>query len=223
VPAVAVVTVPFSQVEHEDMTSRTFHGSLVALLSVGLLLMLAGCGGPGVVAGGAATAGIAVAQERSVGAAIDDTAIQLQIKHHLLQASDGLFIRVGSEVHEGRVLLTGVVPTAEDRVEAVRLTWQAQGVLEVLNEIQVDERAGVIDYFKDVKITTQLRYQMLRDRDISDINFSVETVNGIVYLMGIARDQTELEKVTTHARNIGGVQKVISHVRLSDDARRGRS
>ena len=77
--------------------------------------------------------------------------------------------------------------------------------------------------FKDVKITTQLRYQMLRDRNISDINFSVETVNGIVYLMGIARDQSELEKVTTHARNISGVQKVISHVRLSDDKRRGRS
>ena len=175
------------------------------------------------VAGGAATAGIAVAQERSVGTAIDDTAIQLQIKHYLLEASDDLLIRVGSEVHEGRVLLTGVVSTAEDRVEAVRLTWQANGVLEVLNEIQVSDRDGIIDYFKDVKITTQLRYQMLRDRDISDINFSVETVNGIVYLMGIARGQSELDKVTTHARNIAGVQKVISHVRLSDDKRRGKS
>ncbi len=175
------------------------------------------------VAGGAATAGIAAAQERSVGTAIDDTSIQLQIKHYLLQASDDLFIRVGSEVHEGRVLLTGVVPTAEDRVEAVRLTWQARGVLEVLNEIQVSDRAGIIDYFKDVKITAQLRYQMLRDRDIFDINFSVETVNGIVYLMGIARDQAESEKVTTHARNIAGVEKVISHVRLSNDERRGKT
>ena len=222
-PAAAVITAPFSQVEHKDMTSRVFHGSLIALLSVGPLLVIAACGGPSVVASGAATAGIAIAQERSIGTAVDDTAIQLQIKHYLLQASDDLFIRVGSEVHEGRVLLTGVVTSAEDRVEAVRLTWQAKGVLEVLNEIQVSERSGAIDYFKDVKITTQLRYQMLRDRNISDINFSVETVNGIVYLMGIARDQSELEKVTTHARNISGVQKVISHVRLSDDKRRGRS
>ena len=39
---------------------------------------------------------------------------------------------------------------------------------------------GIIDYFKDAKITAQLRFQMLRDRDVSDINFSVETVNGIV-------------------------------------------
>lgn len=205
------------------MTPRASHRPLIALLPLGLLLALSACGGPGMVAGGAATAGIAVSQERSVGTAIDDTGIQLQIKHYLLEASDDLFIRVGSEVHEGRVLLTGVVPTAEDRVEAVRLTWQAKGVLEVLNEIQVSDRDGIIDYFKDVKITTQLRYQMLRDRDVSDINFSVETVNGIVYLMGIARNQSELERVTTHARNVAGVQKVISHVRLSDDKRRGKS
>ena len=205
------------------MTSRTSHRPLIALFSLGLILALTACGGAGIVAGGAATAGIAVAQERTVGAAIDDTAIQLQIKHYLFKASDDLFIRVGSEVHEGRVLLTGVVPAADDRIEAVRLTWQAKGVLEVLNEIQVTDRDGIIDYFKDVKITSQLRYQMLRDRDISDINFSVETVNGIVYLMGIARDQAELEKVTTHARNIAGVAKVISHVRLSGDARRGKS
>ena len=205
------------------MTSRTSHRPLIAFLSLGLLLALSACAGAGLVAGGAATAGIAAAQERTVGAAIDDTAIQLQIKHYLLKASDDLFIRVGSEVHEGRVLLTGVVPTADDRVEAVRLTWQANGVLEVLNEVQVSDRDGIIEYFKDVKVTTQLRYQMLRDRDISDINYSVETVNGIVYLMGIARDQSELEKVTTHARNIAGVEKVISHVRLSDDKRRGSS
>ena len=158
-----------------------------------------------------------------MGAAVDDTAIQLQIKHHLLQASDDLFVRVSSEVHEGRVLLTGVVPTPEDRVEAVRLAWQASGVQEVLNEIQVSDRDGIIDYFKDAKITAQLRFQMLRDQDVSDINFSVETVNGIVYLMGIARTGSELEKITTYARNIAGVQKVISHVRLGDGRPREKS
>lgn len=205
------------------MTSHKIHRVWLSCLALGSALMMSACTGAEFVAGGAATAGIAVAQERSVGRAIDDTGIQLQIKHHLLQASDDLFIRVGSEVHEGRVLLTGVVPTAEDRVEAVRLTWQAEGVLEVINEIQISDRAGVIDYLKDVKITSQLRFQMLRDRDIADINYSVETVNGIVYLMGIARSRAELDKLTTHARNIAGVQKVVSHVRLSDDDRRSKT
>ena len=204
------------------MTLRKSQHKMNPLFTFLSLLALTACAAPGIVAG-AATAGLAVAQERSIGTVIDDTAIELQIQHYLLQASDGLFIRVGIEVHEGRVLLTGVVPAPDDRVEAVRQAWQVNGVLEVINEVQVSDRAGITDYLRDVKITSQLRFKMLRDRDISDVNYTVETVNGIVYLMGIARSRPELDKVTTHARNIAGVQKVFSHVRLSGGDRRGKS
>ena len=204
------------------MTLRKSQHKMNPLFTFLSLLALTACAAPGILAG-AATAGLAVAQERSIGTVIDDTAIELQIQHYLLQASDGLFIRVGIEVHEGRVLLTGVVPAPDDRVEAVRQAWQVNGVLEVINEVQVTNRAGITDYLRDVKITSQLRFKMLRDRDISDVNYTVETVNGIVYLMGIARSRPELDKVTTHARNIAGVQKVISHVRLSGGDRRGKS
>ena len=204
------------------MTLRKSQHKMNPLFTFLSLLALTACAAPGILAG-AATAGLTVAQERSIGTVIDDTAIELQIQHYLLQASDGLFIRVGVEVHEGRVLLTGIVPTPDDRVEAVRQAWQVNGVLEVINEVQVTNRAGIVDYLKDAKITSQLRFKMLRDRDISDVNYAVETVNGIVYLMGIARSRPELDKVTTHARNIAGVQKVFSHVRLSGGDRRGKS
>ena len=204
------------------MTLRKSQHKMNPLFTFLSLLALTACAAPGIVAG-AATAGLTVAQERSIGTVIDDTAIELQIQHYLLQASDGLFIRVGIEVHEGRVLLTGVVPAPDDRVEAVRQAWQVNGVLEVINEVQVSDRAGIVNYLRDVKITSQLRFQMLRDRDISDVNYTVETVNGIVYLMGMAGSRPELDKVTTQARNIAGVQKVISHVRLSGDDRRGKS
>jgi osmotically-inducible protein OsmY len=42
----------------------------------------------------------------------------------------------------------------------------------------------------------------------------VQTVNGTVYLLGLARDQSELERVTLHARTIPGVKKVVSYVDL---------
>jgi osmotically-inducible protein OsmY len=190
------------------------------VLLLPLLLGLAGCAAPGLIAGGAATVGVAAAQERSIGDAVDDVGIQLQIEAFLLDRSTELFRKVNATVHEGRVLLTGAVPTAEDRVEAVRIVWTVKGVTEVLNELQISDRSSVVDYFKDAKITTQLRFQMLRDRDISDINFSIETVNGTVYIMGIARTRAELDKITDHARNIAGVVKVVSHVRLSDDPAR---
>ncbi len=188
---------------------------------IALIALAFGLGGcAGAVVGAGATAGVAVAQERSVGDAVDDASIQLAINEALLQKDEKLFSRVGIEVVEGRVLLTGSVIKPEDRVEAARLTWQVDGIKEVLNEIQVTDRGGIVNYLKDGKITTQLRFQMLRDRAILDINFSVETVNGVVYLMGIAQDQAELDKLINHARNIAGVVKVINHVRLKTDPRR---
>lgn len=195
-------------------------GSLGVLI-VGLLLAglaLSGC--VGVVAGGAATAGVAVAQERSVGAAIDDAAIKFQINQLLFERSEKLFLDVRTSVVEGRVLLTGSVTDPDDRIEAARVTWQSDSVKEVLNEIQITNQAGIVNYFKDKRIVLQLRFRLITDGDISDINYTIDTVNGVVYLMGIAQDDAELERVTNYARNIAGVTKIISHVRLKDDPRR---
>ena len=195
-------------------------GSLGVLI-VGLLLAglaLSGC--VGVVAGGAATAGVAVAQERSVGAAIDDAAIKFQINQLLFERSEKLFLDVRTSVVEGRVLLTGSVTDPDDRIEAARVTWQSDSVKEVLNEIQITNQAGIVNYFKDKRIVLQLRFRLITDGDISDINYTIDTVNGVVYLMGIAQDDAGLERVTNYARNIAGVTKIISHVRLKDDPRR---
>jgi osmotically-inducible protein OsmY len=191
---------------------------LSARLAAGVFLAasavaLSGCAG-GMMVGASATAGVALAQERTVGDAVDDKKIQLKINEGLFQHDSILFGKVDVEVVEGRVLLTGSVKNPEDRVTAARMTWKIVGVTEVLNEIQVSDRGGIVNYFRDAKITTQLRYLMVRDREINDINFTVETVNAVVYLMGISISQAELDKLTNHARNISGVEKVINHVVL---------
>jgi osmotically-inducible protein OsmY len=45
----------------------------------------------------------------------------------------------------------------------------------------------------------------------------------VVYLMGIAQNRAELQRVTNHARNLSYVRKVESFVRLKDDPRRHKS
>jgi len=191
------------------LSARLVAGVFLAASAVAL----SGCAG-GMVVGAGATAGVALAQERTVGDAVDDKKIQLGINEGLFQHDANLFGKVDVEVVEGRVLLTGSVRNAEDRVTAARMTWKIAGVKEVLNEIQVSDRGGIVNYFRDAKITAQLRYLMVRDKEINDINFTVETVNSVVYLMGISISQAELDKLTNHARNIAGVEKVINHVVL---------
>ncbi len=118
------------------------------------------------------------------------------------------------------MLLKGAVERPGPRVKAVRLTWQADGVREVINEIQVTDEGGLVNYARDTWISTQLKSKILFDADILSINYNVETVNGTVYLIGIAQSDQELGKVTGHARTIPNVRRVVSHVVLKDDPRR---
>src|SRR5579871_1730465 len=129
-------------------------GGAVAL--AGLASGLSGC--VGIVIGGAASAGVAASEERGLGGALSDTRIRTDINAKWLNASMDMLQKVDLSVNEGRVLLTGTVPTPEMRVEAVKLVWQVDGVREVMNEIKVaDEGSGVGGYARDVWIATQLR------------------------------------------------------------------
>lgn len=191
------------------MMFRTF--AMIAALALAAPV-LSGC--VGMAIGAAATGGVAVAEERSVGTVVDDFTIKVEINEALFSYNESLFQDVSIDVTEGRVLLTGKVTEPDDRVDAVRLAWQATGVKEVINEIQVTVTGGIESYLNDVRISNELRADLLFDGEVSSINYNVETVSGIVYLTGIAQDQAELDRVIDHARTISGVKEVISHVRI---------
>ena len=127
-----------------------------------------------------------------------------------------LFRKVGVTVEEGRVLLTGQVESLDHRLRAVRQAWQADGVREVINEIEVNDESTVEDFARDIWISTQLKSKLLLDKAVRSIDYSVETVNYQVYLMGIAQSQAELNRVIGHAKNIDYVRRVVSYVRLKD-------
>ncbi len=167
-----------------------------------------------------ATTGVAIAQERSLGDVIDDTAIIVSIKDKLFSLSDDVFLRVSIKSSEGRVLLTGNVAKTEHRIEASKIAWNTKGVKEVYNEINVRDRSNIKNYFKDILISNELRFRILREKDISALNYNIETVNQVVYIMGIADSNDELSLVVNQARNIRGVKKVLSFVVLKNDERR---
>lgn len=189
-----------------------------AVAAVALLATLAGCG-PGLLIGAGASAALVASEERTLGRQIDDLGLELSINNRLLQTDERLFRKVEVTAKEGRVLLTGSVPTAEDRVEAARLAWSVDGVGEVLNELQVAD-ASLLDYARDNWIIAQLRGRLVTDGEILDLNYTLDSVNGVIYLIGIAQDDAELQRVINYARTIRGVKKVVSHVRIKGTASR---
>ena len=209
-------------------TGRTGGRSLRPLRRAGpaatLALVLAGTlcltGCADVIIGAATTTGLAIAEERTVGNAVKDLTIQAELNHLFFQDDLDLYNDVSISVMEGRVLLKGSVPTYEDRVRAGWVARQATRAEEVINELQVTGEGGILDYAEDSWISLKLRTRLLLDLDILSVNYDIETVNGTVYLLGIAQDHDELEQVKEHARSVDGVERVVSHVIMKDDPRR---
>jgi osmotically-inducible protein OsmY len=128
---------------------------------------------------------------------------------------------VNLQVQNRRVLLTGVVPEQAMRTTAAELAWRVDDVREVINEIKVvDERNDVAAYAQDSWIAAQLKTKLLFDSEIASINYSIEVVRGVIYLIGIARSEAELSRALDHARNLANVAEVVSYVEVQPPGER---
>ena len=166
---------------------------------------------------GASKAVLIDKEERSFNNYVEDTIILAQLKNLYFSNNEIIFFNVSVEVVEGRILLTGTVNQIDQRIEATKLAWGIVGVIEVSNEIQMNNDESILDYADDLIMKTKINAKLLLEQDVLNINYSVEVVNGIVYLIGIAQNQVELDIVITISKNTYGVQNVISYVRLKDN------
>jgi osmotically-inducible protein OsmY len=195
-------------------------------LILALLTALAGalaqgaCNPIAVGLGAGAAAGVVIAQERSAGDAVMDARINLEISEALFQAHiDDLYREVNVDVIEGRVLLTGQVRTQALADQAALTAWKVEGVAKVINEVRVGE-SGTVAGVRDGWITTRLRARLIGDAEIFDVNYTITTVGGSIYLLGIGQSQDELERVLAHARDVPYVRRVVAHVVMKDDPSR---
>ncbi len=188
--------------------------SHILLLSVVSLSALLACTPIGMATGAAAGVGTAASKEGGISGAVTDASIKGQINESWFQYNLEMFSKLSTTVNQGRVLLTGVVQNPADRVEAVRLVWQVKGVKQVINEIRVAESEGVPGFVRDNWITTRLRTAMTFEKDVQSLNYSIDTVQGVVYLMGVAMSQKELNTVMELARTIPNVKQVVSYVKM---------
>lgn len=180
-----------------------------------ILLSLSACA-PAIV-GGAGVGVVQATSERGIGGFFTDTAIQGRINKHWFDSDADISKRLDLTVNEGRVLITGQARDQEQKLNATRLCWEVDGVKEVINEASVEGSTTISTYAKDLWITTKLRTFMLFDGDIAGRNYTIDTVKKVVYLMGYARNQQELDRVTTQASTIDGVERVVSYARVGTE------
>lgn len=180
-------------------------------------LLLSACSPVGTAVGVAATTINLATQERGLVKGVDDNLTWIGINERLLRRDQYLFQKVSLQVHEGRVLLTGFVQKPEDRVEATTIAWQSSGVREVMNEIKIGRGLDLGDYSEDAWLINRLRLKLMADRQIRANNFSIDCIRSTIYLMGVAQNDAERQRVIDHARDIAYVHEVVSRVRLAGD------
>ncbi len=184
-------------------------------ISLSILLIFSGCAQ--VAVGGISKSVLVAKEERTVGTFIDDTVIAARLKNLYFNNNEKIFFNVDVEVNEGRVLLTGTVETSDIRIEATKLAWGISDVVTVINEIQISDNENILDYADDLVITTKINAKLLINKEINNLNYNIDTVNKIVYVIGIAQNKNELANVIDIINDVYGVKEVINYVRLKED------
>ena len=182
--------------------------TLILIFSLNIL----GCSPSGILASGGATGMVVAEGDRSFGSVVDDATIKINIAAKFINSDDNLFVDVSTSVLEGRVLLTGLVDNQEIRIDAVRRVWEVEGVNEVINEIQIGNRASLKEYAQDVWITAQVRGLAAKTVGLRSVAYNFETIQGKVYIVGITSRPEQLEAIIDVAKTVKGVTEIVNYV-----------
>ena len=190
---------------------------LVTVLLLLATFTLSGCASAVLGVGSAAVA--ASTTEKGISTSVSDGMIFTKLHDKFIKADASLSTAVDVTVNNGAVLLTGKVKTPEKKVLATKLAWEIKGVGEVVNELQVTDKSSIKDAAKDLAASAQLRGKLIADPDISSLNYSIDVVNGTVYLSGVASNADEMNKVITHAQKLRFAQQVVNYIIIEADKR----
>ena len=185
------------------------------LLSV-FTINIIGCSPANILASGGATTMVVAEGDRSLGTVVDDATIKINIASKFISSEDNLFIDLNTTVLEGRVLLTGLVNNQEIRIDAVRRTWEVEGVNEVINEIQIGNRASLKEYGKDLWINTQVKALAAKTIGLRSFAYNFETIQGKVYIAGITSRPEHVDELIEIVKTIKGVTEIVNYVVIKE-------
>jgi osmotically-inducible protein OsmY len=157
---------------------------------------------------------------RTIGMQIDDTIMQKNLSARMALADKKYFISIQSKVLDGRIFLSGKVDEPEEKIKITKMAWETKGVRSVKNAITIKGQSNFKNTAKDILITSQLRTALIFNKKTKARNYTLETVNKKIYIIGIAMDEVEKKEVINEANKIYDVKEVISSIYLATELSR---
>jgi len=185
------------------------------LLGATALPLLQGC--VPMIAAGATAGALSAFDRRSLGTQTEDETIEWK-------SSARVGEKFGDRVHinftsfNRKVLLTGEVPSAEDKAEAELIVSGVTNVQGVYNELTIGPVSSFSDRSNDSYITSKVKGRMVDSGKFNPVHVKVVTEAGVVFLLGMVT-QTEADSAISVARTTSGVKKVVNLLEIIMPAR----
>lgn len=155
--------------------------------------------------------------KRTLGATIEDQAIENKVRINLYRASEQLAdSRLKVVSYNGIVLLAGQVANEDLKKQAGNIARRIRHVEQVHNELQVVGANSFPARMNDAWLTTKTKMRLYFNGDAPGGRTKVVTVNGVVYLMGLMTRE-EGDAVVKAVQKVYGVQKIVKIIEYVDN------
>ena len=188
------------------------------LLLLILILKLQSCAAP-ILGGVGAIAFSSSAQEKGLGTSIKDKVIFVKLKNAIYDWNPSVSENVSLSVDNGSVLVTGKLKNIDTKIKLTKVIWEVSGVKEVNNKVQISETNNLKNIAKDLASLGEIKARLMASKELNSLNFSVDVVNNIAYISGIASSEEEISIVTKIAQEARFIKEVQNFVRINKDKR----
>jgi len=181
-----------------------------------IFLTLGGC--IGVSSKGVLGTGVNIFLDpRTLGTQIDDSIMQKSFLIRVGQVDKNYILSISSKVVDGHIYLTGTVDSVDEKILLTKIAWKTEGARSVKNNIKVKNKFSLKNSSKDLLITSQLKVALFSNKQVSMANYQINTVNQIVFIFGIAKNDSEKREVINEAKTIQDVKNVDASIFLVSD------
>ena len=168
--------------------------------------------------------GVSIAYDpRTVGMQIDDSIMQKNLIGRLTLTDKKYIINISTKVLDGNIYLSGKVNEPEEKLKIIKMAWETKGARSVQSTVTIKGKSNFKSTAKDILITSQLRTALLFNKLTKSSNYTIDTINGKIYVFGIAMTKNEKEKVISEAGQIHGVKDVIPSIYLVEELSRHKN
>ena len=167
---------------------------------------------------------VLVAAFALVSCTTSDPMITTKIKAKLVADETVRPYQIEVTTKNGVVTLTGNIDSADAKDRALQLVKETKGVTQVVDMISVktasaegnapDPSRSLGERIDDATITMKVKSRLLDDPSVKGLKIDVDTRDGVVYLTGSVRSESEKDKAIELAKNTEGVRDVQANLTI---------